>query len=125
MAKVRVFHTHGLQGVLERVKEAVIEVVKRLAVAREELKDRIERLQEIQLIPKKREEWLKRLFETLPRKYHSYLMEQWRRNRKEFGETAEAVFQTITALVPRVRNEEVRSKLNKYAQEVLAVATHP
>jgi hypothetical protein len=122
MARVRVFHTHGLQGVLERVKEAVLEVVKKLIETREELRDRIERLQELRLTPEKREEWLRRLYETLPRKYHPYLIEQWARNKREFGETAEAVFQTITALVPRIRNEHAREKLNKYAQEVLAVA---
>jgi hypothetical protein len=121
-ARVRVFHVHGLQGVLERVREAVLEVIKKLAETKEELKSRIERLQEIQMTPKKREEWLKRLFETLPKKYHPYLMEQWARNRREFGETAEALFQTVTALIPRVRNEEVRGKLNKHAQELLALA---
>jgi alpha-galactosidase/6-phospho-beta-glucosidase family protein len=125
MAKVRVFHTHGLQGVLERVREAVLEVVKKLIEAREELRDRIERLQELRLTPEKREEWLRRLYEVLPRRYHSYLIEQWAKNKREFGETAEAMFQTITALIPRVRNEHVREKLNKYAQEVLAIATHP
>jgi len=122
MARVRVFHTHGLQGVLERVREAILEVVKRLSATREDLKKRIERLQELRLTPEEREEWLRRLYETLPRKYHPYLAEQWLRSKREFGETAEALFQTITYLNTRVRNEEVREKLNKYAHEILA---HP
>jgi hypothetical protein len=41
---------------------------------------------------------------------------------REFGRNAEALFQAVTALVPRVKNYTLHKQLDKCAHEILAIA---
>jgi hypothetical protein len=82
----------------------------------------IEKLQQIKLDESELRDWYNKLFELLPVKYHKYLYKYWNSNLSDFGSTAETVFQTITALVPRVKNYELHRRLDKMANELLAIA---
>jgi hypothetical protein len=120
--RVRVLHVKDMAGTLERVARGVATVIDRLRAEKEFLVLSIEKLQNIELTPEREREWINRLYEILPQKYHSVLSKYWSRNVNVFGNTAEALFQTITALNSRVRNKAIHNKLDKYAHHILELA---
>jgi len=120
--RVRVMHVKDLNSILERVTKAVQSVLKKIELENVMWAERIEKLQQIELDESELRNWYSKLYDLLPAKYHKYLYRYWSNNLNEFGNTAETVFQTVTALVSRVKNYEVYRRLDKMANELLAIA---
>jgi hypothetical protein len=120
---IKVIHVRELQGVLSRVTDAVKAVLARLAESQHLWVDAIERLQHVTLSKEEMNRWMNDLLMILPKKYQPYLYKQLHENEALFGEgNAEALFQAVTWLVPRVKNQALHERLDKVAREMLAVA---
>jgi len=121
-ASVRVLHVKNAQGVLERVAKAVREVMVKLENEKDLWCDAIERLQHIELTKAQMRRWVNDLLATLPAKYHGWFYRYLHENVDTFGETAEALFQAVAALIPRVENKALHDRLNEAAHEIVALA---
>jgi hypothetical protein len=120
---IRVIHVRELQGVLARVTDAVKAVLARLAESQHLWVDAVERLQHVNLSKEEMNRWMNDLLMILPKKYQPYLYRQLHENAAIFGEgSAEALFQAVTWLVPRVKNQALHERLDRVAREMLAVA---
>lgn len=125
ISRVRVYHVRDVKTVLARVTKALKEVLDKMTITNNEVVQAIERLQTIELTDDQLREWQRKLYEMLPRKYHALLATHWTRNIEVFGGTAEAVFQTMTALNSRIKNYRLHQQLNRQINELLAVAMVP
>jgi hypothetical protein len=121
-ASVRIIHVKDVQSILSRVTNAVREVMEKLGKEKEFWVEAVEKLQYVQVTEDEMMGWVNRLLETLPYKYRGYFRMYLNRNMREFGRNAEALFQAVTALVPRVKNYTLHKQLDKCAHEILAIA---
>jgi hypothetical protein len=120
-ARIRVIHVKDVQGILKRVADAVREVMVKLEKGKNFWVETIERLQRVELRQDQMKRWINDLLSVLPKKYHGWFYKYLNENVETFGATAEALFQTVTALVPRVRNQALHGELDKRAHEIISL----
>ena len=120
-ARVKIMHVKTIQGILERVTRAIQIVVKKLIEEKEIYVTSIVKLQNITLTKEELNEWVNKLTDSLPNKYKYQFAYFFDKNLKIFGNNMQTLFQTITALTPRVKNYTLHKQLNKYAHEILAM----
>ena len=112
-------HRGSVEDVLKRVAEAVKEVLNSLREKYPLVARRIEALQDVPITESVIRNWLKVMREKLGMRYVTWLEAALARNKAEFGNTALTLFQTMTYLIPRVRNEKKVKELNKEVNELL------
>lgn len=123
IASKHIVHVGNASSILRRVGEAIRDLLAQLNV--EELRRKIEALQDVALSESTIQNWLKAVTARLPRKYAEWLQRELRRSTSEFGNTAEAVFQAVTAVASRAKNERVAKTLSKLAYEIITEGNLP
>ena len=120
---IRAAHRGRLEDILSKVAEAVKEVLKMLRDRYPVIAKRIEELQDVPITESVIRNWLRAMRERLGVRYAAWLEYALVRNRAEFGDTALALFQAMTYLIPRVRSERKVDVLNKAVNELLSDPT--
>ena len=120
-SRVRIFHVTDIKSVLKRVGDAIKDVVVQLHDRGHWLTRRIESLEKIEIEEWKINTWLELMSRRLPKKYRKWFARVFHGNREAFGDTAEALFQTLTYFVPRLMkvNEDLATRLNSEANKIL------
>ncbi|MCD6406691.1 DUF932 domain-containing protein [Candidatus Aerophobetes bacterium] len=117
--KIAIIHRGTVETVLQKVAEAIKEILGHVFAVTPKLAREIEKLQEEKLSPEIIRNWLKAVKETLPKKYQFWLEKELKKNRKVFGDTKLALFQTVTAIATKSKNVNVSRKFEKLAHEIL------
>jgi len=120
-SRIRVFHVSDIKSVLRRVGDAIKDVVGQLREKSDWLARRIESLEKVEIEEWKINTWLELMSQRLPKKYRKWFARVFYGNREAFGDTAEALFQTLTYFVPRLMkvNEDLATRLNSEANKIL------
>ncbi|MCD6399798.1 DUF932 domain-containing protein [candidate division WOR-3 bacterium] len=120
-ARVRIIHKSTVEEILKKVAEAIDQV---LEIARKRFPNVARKIEELQEIPVSNDAiiaWLRYIKEKVPRKYWSWFNKVLSEYEREFGYSAETIFQTLTYFIPRLqkRNESLAEFLNKEANKLL------
>ena len=118
-AFVKTTHKGKAENILGRVSEAIKDVAKRLAKSHEELARRIESLGNVKVSTDEIRAWLQHERELLGRKYESWFARIFNESRQQLGDNALALFQALTFMASKVKNEKLSEELNKEANELL------
>ena len=116
---VRMAHKGRLEDVLSKVAESVKEVLSMLRDKYPVIARRIEELQDVKITDTVIRNWLEALKRRLGIRYTAWLGITLRQNEEVFGSSALAMFQAMTFLIPRIRNEDKASALNKEVNKLL------
>ena len=116
---VRMAHRGRLEEVLGKVAEAVKEVLKMLRDRYPVIARRIEELQDVKITDAVIKNWLEALKRRLGIRYTMWLGTALRQNEEVFGSNALAMFQAMTFLIPRIRNEGKAAALNREVNKLL------
>lgn len=116
-------HKGEVDKILARVKDAVLNVVDALRQRYPRIKRIIEELQEEEIPESVIRVWVEKWLEKVPKKYHRWFKKMTYLNRKEFGNTKLALWQTATYFATRMQkyNLPLARAFQKEALEVLEV----
>ncbi len=123
--RVRILHVRSIEQILQRVANAVENIMDWLKRRVNDLIADLERLAEEELTEDEIREWLEDIMEKLPKKYRKWFERVTMKYVKQYGRNKYALWQTLTYFAPRLErvNEDLAHRLNSMAVKMVIPAT--